>query len=88
MSRVPLAKAIIIILITFIFVKIHQHNRCISLSYKQQKLEQKKKKLTLEKNHLLAKLACLKNRDDLRRWAQEEKKMTSLSLSHVVQLTQ
>ena len=86
MIKIRLSKAIAVICVMFIFVKIYQHNRCISLSYEQQKLEQKKKKLLQEKNHLLVTLAQLKNREDLLKWAYNERNMTNLNLSNFVLL--
>ena len=54
------------LLILFIFLKIYQHNRIVTLTYQKQKIERMKGKLKKKKNSLLVALYKLKDQQQVR----------------------
>ena len=75
-----------LVLVLFIFLKIYQHNRIVSLLYEKQKIERMKGVLKKKKNALLVTLYRLKDQQRVREQAYA-RGMRPLKPSQVVTVT-
>ena len=70
----------------FIFFQIHKHSKVIRLSYCKQKYEQQKEIMTQKIQELTKNLYALKERSEIKKYAQETLKMKKMKLSQVKKL--
>ncbi len=73
--------------LSFIFLKIYQHNLLIKLSYEKQRVENEKNELKKKKSELFVKYFELSNRQLVRSKAQEKLGLQPLKLSQIVTFT-
>ncbi|MFH1643946.1 MAG: cell division protein FtsL [bacterium] len=71
--------------LSFLFVKIYQHNKSMQLNYEKQKLETNIIELEKEKNKLLIALSKLKNPHRIKKIAKNKFGLRPLKLSQVIE---
>lgn len=69
--------------ILFIVLQIDKQSKMVRLSYKKQKDEQKYKELLTHKQNLINKLYAIKNKKDIKVYAQEHLNMKPLKLHSI-----
>jgi len=87
MSRKKFFTILLGIVLTFIFIKIYQHNMIIQLNYKKQRLAKKKQNLKRKKEHLAVTLFKLKNYEKIDAIARKKLGMRPLRPSQVITVT-
>jgi len=75
------------LLILFLFLKIYQHNKMVTVLYKKQRITYAKEKLIKKRNNLLVTLYQLQDQQVVRRRAREELGMLPLKPSQIVVLS-
>jgi hypothetical protein len=88
MSRARFFTILFLLNLTFIFIKIYQHNLIIKLNYEKQRVENIKHELKREKNDFRVKFFTLRNQEEVARLAQEKLGMQPLKLSQIITFTQ
>ena len=68
----------------FVFAKIYQHNKMVTLLYKKQRLVNQKDTYVKTKNDLLVQLYSLKKPECVKQVAQEQLGLKPLELSHII----
>jgi hypothetical protein len=81
MKKAPFWTLFAIMNLLFIFIKIYQHNVYTNLSYHNQRLQEIKKKLNLEKNKNL--IALLNIKKELLETSLTDTTMKTISLLHI-----
>ena len=76
-----------ILIVSFLFLKIYQHNRIFNLMREKQRIERTKEKLRKKKNNLLVELFQLKDQKVVCQRAREELGMQALKPSQVFTVT-
>lgn len=87
MKRKNFFSLLFLLCVSFVFIKIYQHNLLIKLSYEKQRQERKKEKLQHKKNHMLAKLYSLRDFKRVKKIAQAKLGLKELKLSQIITLT-
>ena len=77
---------IITVHIMFIFLQVHKHTLFIQNSYEQQQCEKKIAALTEKKQTLTQELYALKDRENIKKYAQDKLKMRPYALNQVKKL--
>jgi cell division protein FtsL len=72
--------------ILLIFLQIHKHTLFIKTNYEQQQCEKKIATLTEKKQTLTQELYALKDRENIKKYAQKELKMRPYALNQVKKL--
>ena len=70
--------------LSFLFVKIYQHNKTIQLNYNRQKFENKRTELIKEKDKLLIKLSKIKNPKLIKKTAQNKLGLKPIKLTQII----
>lgn len=87
MNRKKFFYLLFLLNVTFVFVKIYQHNLVIKLNYEKQRLEIKKTNLKHNKNYKLVKLYKLRDFKRIKNIAINKLRLKELKLSQVITLT-
>lgn len=83
MKRVLFVSTFIVAHIGFIFLQIHKHAQFIQASYRKQKNEQLLSKLAHEKEQRMHALYALQNKENIKKYAQQNLSMSSVRLSQI-----
>lgn len=78
-----LTKILIVLVVSFVFIKIYQHNLVIKLNYERQRLENKKTQREKERNELSVQLLSLLEPGKLVVKAKEAWGMNAIKISQV-----
>ncbi len=70
--------------LSFLFIKIYQHNKSVQLNYDRQKLENRRTELTKEKDKLLVKLSKIKNPKQIKKLAQKKLGLRPVKLAQII----
>lgn len=70
--------------LSFLFIKIYQHNKSVQLSYEKQTLENKTIKLQKKRDKLLIKLSKLKNPKRIKKTAKNKLGLKPIKLSQII----
>ncbi|MBU4270148.1 hypothetical protein KJ644_03340 [Candidatus Dependentiae bacterium] len=87
MTRPKFLSIIFLLVISFIFLKIYQHNLLIKLSYEKQRFALKKEELKQKKNLLLVDFYKLKDFKRIKNIASQELGLQELTLSQIKTFT-
>ncbi len=87
MTRPKFLSIIFLLVISFIFLKIYQHNLLIKLSYEKQRFVLKKEELKQKKNLLLVDFYKLKDFKRIKNIASQELGLQELTLSQIKTFT-
>jgi hypothetical protein len=87
MIKLKFLTILFLVSISFIFLKIYQHNLLIKLSYEKQRVESEKNELKKKKSELLVKYFELSNQLVVKNMAQEKLGLQPLKLSQIITFT-
>ena len=87
MTRKKFLMILCSLILSFVFIKIYQHNILIKLNYQKQRLEKKKHNLKRKKADLVVKLCTLKY-ETIQKIAQKKYGMTQLQTSQIIAVPQ
>ena len=86
MKKNPFIIFVIIVLFILICLQIHKHTLFIKISYNQQECEKKIAALIAKKQILSQELCALKDRDNIKKYAQTQLQMKPYALKQVTKL--
>lgn len=87
MNRSRFLTFFIILLTSFLFIKVYQHNKIVKLLYAKQRIEREKIKLEKKRDQLLVNLYTIKSQESIRLRAETELGMQALKPSQIVVLS-